>query len=282
MDDFGFWLFVACWVGWIWLMAKRYRRAQDKQAPQSATPPAASYYRGTWQDDESLDGLHIASTPKFISERAAALAAHPVYWLEYADADGVITKRGVTPSSWLGNEVRTHMWCHLRQNWRTFRYDRMMRITQADTGEELNAATLYLTLHHGAEPAEKPKPRRATNALSEDAQECWETYADVLTLMAIVGKSDDRFSAKEKAAVREFILERGHTAETADALLKRLGKVQVPAKREVDALLKRLAAEAEPQMRQQVLGLCQQVAEADGTLNEDERYVLGRVQRLLG
>ena len=152
-DNGGYVLFAA-FFGWlIWLAVRSYLRSQAKP-PQSGSGKRgrAATFDG---DDDDLGGLEIAKTPEFINERAAALAAPPVYMLEYIDADGVMTQRGVTPSSWPGNAERTHMWCHMRQNWRTFRYDRMHKIVRVETGEILEPDALYAEIMALSKQAER-------------------------------------------------------------------------------------------------------------------------------
>lgn len=121
----------------------------------------------------------------------------------------------------------------------------------------------------------------APRAPRTDAQECWDTYQDVLTLLAYVGKADNRLVTKEKAVIRDFIIARGHTAETADTLLKRLARVQLPETREANNLMRRIAAEAGSSLRRDTRALCHTLAAADGVVSDAERDLLARVDRLL-
>lgn len=282
--DAGAWLLLA-FFGWlVWLAVRRYRRAR---MPQDKAGVRVTI---TTDDDTPVDGgeqewgeLRIASTQRFKDERAAALSAAPAYLLEYIDADGVITERGVTPTSWPGNATRTNMWCHLRRDWRTFRYDRMHRIVRADTGELLQPRELRDVIQ-GRTAAELAAARAATpprGALSEDAEECWQTYGDVLTLLAVMGKMDGRFVAKERAVIRDFIVARGHAEDTAEALLNRLRRIQVPSPSGIDALLARIAAEAGDALRRDTVALCESTATADGKLGPEEQALLERIDRQL-
>lgn len=78
----------------------------------------------------------LPSVPMVLQE---ALAAEKVVAIEYADADGAVTRRTVEPIGFVGSRRSWHLlaWCRLRHGVRGFRLD---RIRSAQLGTERVAA----------------------------------------------------------------------------------------------------------------------------------------------
>ena len=91
--------------------------------------------------------LKARSSPDTREQR---IGSHPYFFIEYADADGVITERKICV---LGLRMRGERslikaWCHLRYGPRWFRADRILAARDLATGRTVVDLPSYLLLNY--------------------------------------------------------------------------------------------------------------------------------------
>ena len=139
--------------------------------------------------------------------------------IRYRDADGNRTSRVVDvrrfDNTLYGGVMIGH--CRLRDASRTFRFDRVVRCVDLDTGEIVSDVKDFLNALY------EESPERTMDSLTTD-------YLDVAKVLFFVAKADGQFRREEKHVIADFLrqLLRDHrvTPELVDDGLR---KVDVPS-----------------------------------------------------
>ena len=166
-----------------------------------------------YEDDENHDswegGFWDASDPK-------RLSAH--IEIDYKDGDGALTTRSVRVREF-DNQLYSGIimgHCELRNATRTFRFDRIKKCVDIETGEIVTDIRKYLNDLYDK------SPERSIDIIAID-------YIDVLKVIYFVAKADGRYRKAEKEVisgyVRKLVRDDRITPEMIDGLLK---EVDVP------------------------------------------------------
>lgn len=88
--------------------------------------PAVDLTPKTWEDVQQYD--YPSELPEVLADLPELVRVGLPMTFRYADKDGNESERTITPWGWAlqGGEVNVHGWCHLRQEKRQFRADRIV------------------------------------------------------------------------------------------------------------------------------------------------------------
>ena len=173
-------------------------------------------------------------------EAPVALSTRKSVKLHYQDATGSRTQRDVAIRSFepdnpkgliIGN-------CALRNATRTFRYDRMQRCTDLETGEIIPDLRAHLNDLHAASPAGL-------------AGRLIDAHRDLLHVMFYVAKADGSVRAAEIEVIAQLCQEAsGNTAIDADVVKQARGAIDEMNVRGFKAACKRIQTASELQYEQ--------------------------------
>lgn len=174
-------LIVVVWV--LYLIGKQQKtppRGKAKPASQSAVSKTTAKGKSSGDDDnDAFEGwFYDAPGP----QRSAAKTVR----LKYADANDRQTERTVNIRAFesVGRTGLAFGHCHLRNATRTFRFDRMRQVVDADTGEIIPDLQKHLNDEWQA------SPQSAMDKL-------YEQHHDVLKMMLYMAKADGSVRAAE-------------------------------------------------------------------------------------
>lgn len=108
----------------------------------------------------------------------------------YEDFGGEITQRGVSVTDF--DEEQMDGFCHLREQRRTFRYDRVLSCVNANTGEVVSNINEHLMSHY------KQTLRYTLDLL-------YRNHPDALKLLLYVAKADGQVRAPELKVIAGFL-----------------------------------------------------------------------------
>lgn len=180
-----FWLAVLVWVlYYVGKKQKSSQRGKAKLASQS-TVSRASTSRSVDDDDDAYEGsFYDAPSP----QRSATKTVR----LKYTDANEKQTERVVNIRAFesVGRTGLVFGHCHLRNAGRTFRFDRMRRVVDEDTGEIIPD----LQKHLNDEWLASPQPVM---------DKLYEQHHDVLKMMLYMAKADGSVRAAELGVIAQ-------------------------------------------------------------------------------
>jgi len=133
--------------------------------------------------------------------------------LHYKDFQGNISNRVVDVKEYDGAYLSGY--CNLRHSSRTFRVDRIIDISDAETGELITDMKAYFIEKYKSSPM-------------FELDKIFNDYFDLLRVLLYVVKADGRYTVKEKAIVRD-LLRSFSTNEVSDKQLDKLMSwVEIP------------------------------------------------------
>lgn len=260
------------------LPSERPARRAFKQATAGARRQAPQ-----WRDQR-----RAVLPPKDRGDRSDAIYRRVVETgliIDYRDVSGAPSTRRITvhksgessDGKWL-----LRCWCHERDDWRSFRCDRIASLAHAATGEvapDPVEALIGLGIlpqrartrprERAAKPEPPPTPRQKLR------QDLAAIAAD-LDVLVLVARADGKRTGRETRVIMDYIAACGIAVEDEKMLRSVLGDVN-PEPSELDALLRevvqagRLGALAAAALR---------LIEADGKVTAEEKAMaesLGRV-----
>jgi len=204
-----FWL--ALFVGVLYLLSqkqKQVQRGRSKPAFQNTLPSPDAGSQET--DDDAWEGwFYDAKGP----QRSAAKTVR----ISYSDASGKQSERVVNIRAFesAGKEGLIIAHCHLRNATRTFRFDRMRRVVDEDTGEII----ADLQKHLNDEWLATPQPV---------VDKLYEQHHDVLKMMLFMAKADGAMRAAELEVIAKCCVDITQDDRITVAMIKEmLGCVDV-------------------------------------------------------
>lgn len=138
--------------------------------------------------------------------------------LSYIDGKGNRTRRTVDVREFdrglYGGIFIGH--CHLRDDTRTFRFDRIQECIDVETGEIVHDVCAFLYSKYEASP-----DRILDNILN--------IHGDMFRILLFLGKADGRLTAKERTAILEHLKATVNDERLNDKMIKKvLGSIDVP------------------------------------------------------
>ncbi|MBX3654102.1 MAG: hypothetical protein KF686_07945 [Ramlibacter sp.] len=164
MDIWGFVLLTVCFVGGVVTIVRAgiKKTGNGKKSPVSAGevkafeihPRAHIEYSRTQKSNagEPPTTDRSTTTPSSSMQMKGKLLA-PLE-LVYMDTRGVTNHRIVQPYRARANTDYFEAFCHLEESKRSFRFDRVVKATNMQTGELLSQAALYALIHPQRKPPE--------------------------------------------------------------------------------------------------------------------------------
>ena len=213
-------------------------------------------YEGECDEDHDAweGGFWDASDPK-------NLTAHVE--IEYVDADKSVTTRPVRIRAY-DNELYSGIimgHCELRDATRTFRFDRIKKCMDIETGELITDIRKYLN------DKQEKSPEKSTDILTTD-------YLDVLKVVYFVAKADGQYRKEEKEVISEYVklLVRDDriTVKMIDEILK---EIDVPTLHGFKLALGRVlkGGEVKPDL---LASCCQEIVDTQKTVHPMEKEAL--------
>lgn len=190
--------------------------------------------------------------------------------LLYTDSKGATTERivDIKECDSVGRTGLLIGFCHLRHSIRTFRFDRIKRAVDVETGEVIHDLQVYLKSTYENSP---------TYALQKLLDESY----DVIRTLLYLGKADGRLAKDEKQVMLEYCqTQTGNPKIDLNTFEKALWNIDVPTKQAFKLACNRLSKGTETE-RQTVYELAQHLVTADGRLNPDEKSALEYLERKL-
>jgi predicted DNA-binding transcriptional regulator YafY len=192
--------------------------------------------------------------------------------IEYADADGVITNRSITTNfyttdAYNGGEINAY--CHLRNQTRTFYFDRIRRATEAD---RVNRAIPDLKKYLNTLYSESTQGK---------AELFFEEHSGAFGALFFIAKSDGAFREKEKIIIDLMCSIFGMTDSAVRAyIVKQMTNWYTPSKVAYGKDLKELLAK--PTLyRMRVIAAAKTMINSDKKITEAESAALARMQKIL-
>ncbi|MET0082689.1 MAG: hypothetical protein ABW079_06715 [Sedimenticola sp.] len=190
--------------------------------------------------------------------------------IDYVDANKSTTTRVVRvrefDNSLYGGIIMGH--CELRNATRTFRFDRIKKCVDLDTGEEITDVRKYLNDKYDQ------SPEKSTDILEID-------YVDVLKVIYFVAKADGQYRKEEKAVitqyVRKLVRDDRITTEMVDGILK---EMDVPSMQSFKLALGRVlkGGEVNPEL---LATCCKEIVNTQKTVHPMEKEALEYIAKKL-
>lgn len=131
--------------------------------------------------------------------------------IEYQNEDGIETKRVVNTSGFdntlNGGLIIGH--CELRNGTRTFRFDRIKKCVDVESGEVISNIGDYLNARYNESPA------RTIEILESE-------FKDVLKVLLFVAKADGQFRKNERTISKIYLSELAKDDRFTDVMIKKL------------------------------------------------------------
>jgi len=215
-----------------------------------------------YEDRDSWEGsFWEASDPK-------KLTAH--IEIEYEDGNKSVTTRTVRirefDNELYGGIIMGH--CELRNATRTFRFDRIKKCVDLETGEVIPDIKKHLN-----ELYEK-SPERSTEILATD-------YVDILKVVYFVAKADGQYRKEEKEVisnyVRKLVRDDRITIKMIDEILK---EIDVPTMQGFKLALGRVlkGGEVNPEL---LATCCQEIVDTQKSVHPMEKEALEYIEKKL-
>lgn len=129
----GWLVFVLLVIGIIWLLASgsRERELKEERERQARLDSSAD-------DDGRRPGAGRYGYRK---------PGHPTHRITYTDAEGNTTQRNIALYKTGHTNTKCEAWCDMRQERRTFLFDRVQNAVDLSTGEVLTRAGFFTAVH---------------------------------------------------------------------------------------------------------------------------------------
>jgi len=234
-----------------WLMAKGKSPATPVQTP----PRYADLDEQRWD----VAAEYAPSDPK---------PTGGLLKLTYKDANGQVTEREVrvrecdtlNPAGYL----TAH--CLLRDEFRTFRMNRIERAIDMETGEVIEDLPAWAMARYKASPAYA-------------MEELLSTAADALRAMFYIAKADGRFTKKEKEVFLQYCQAHSGAAHLTLADIDRAcATLPLPSMQAFKLICGRLA-KLDPQDRETILDACERMIATEKTISPEEAAALAYLRK---
>lgn len=235
--------------------------AMERRAAELEHQLAALDEEDEQGEDSSLDWAANTNGPSFDMGDADI----PLE-IEYRDAGGRTSRREITVQRYRYAGARGHLsaYCHGRGAQRTFLFSRIKSAVDPLTGEVIAELGPWLDEHFEASPI-----GQAAGALDRH-------YA-ALTIMFYVAKADAAFRQREKAIMREFLIDEGAQQEVAIAILDTVSRWATPSAIAYGKALRALAP-APADYRLRVKRAAAALVASDKTVHHKESLALKRLE----
>lgn len=191
--------------------------------------------------------------------------------LKYEDAEGRVTEREVqvrecdttNPAGYLTGH------CRLRNEFRTFRMDRIKRAIDMETGEVLDDLPAWALAHYEASPAYA-------------MEELLSTATDALRALFYIGKADGRFTKKEKAVFLQYCqAQSGADHITLADIDRACASLPLPSMQAFKLICGRLA-KLDTSNRNAVLEACELMVATEKKIAPEEAEALAYMRKRIG
>jgi hypothetical protein len=111
---------------------------------RDSKPRKAELYETSFDLGNAVVSAKLTSYP---SGQGAPVTFTPMFRIEYADQDGVLTERDICPIKYEHVDrriLRVRAWCFLQNDTRSFRTDRVLRVHNIETGRHIQDLGRYL------------------------------------------------------------------------------------------------------------------------------------------
>lgn len=206
-DWFGYVIFGLALLWFLKQIARGYKGDDRPARREYATGVKAPKGRDSPAADDAWEGS-FWEAPR--NQGVAALIR-----LKYVDGQGSQTERDVEVRAFDPTSPSSLMigFCRLRQSVRTFRFDRVMRATDLETGEVIQHLQSWLMERYRASP-------------KGAAEHLLDGHMDMLKVLLYMAKADGRMMAAEVKVIAEFAAkvsgQDGLTPEVVKLALNRL------------------------------------------------------------
>lgn len=200
--------------------------------------------------------------PKFISANLH---------LRYRDGAGAETERNVTVRQFgpMDNAFLLIGHCHLRDETRTFRTDRILGCVDTDTGEVVENVAQFLLARYESSP-------------EASLDQLLESDYDALRILLFVGKADGALRAPERAVILEAARGLAEDSRLSDQALDRtLRGVEVPSLQAFRLAVGRLA-QRPPSHRGTILAAARAMVGTQARVHPAEQEALDYLDKRLG
>lgn len=188
--------------------------------------------------------------------------------IDYVDANGNKTHRVVDVRAFDRNLHSGIMvgHCRLRDQTRTFRFDRIRRCVDAETGEEIAEPAAFLQARYDASP-----DRSLERLLVDDK--------DTLRVLFYVGKADGALRAPERTIMLDAChAMSGDSRITDDALKKMLASFDIPTLHGFKLAVGRLAAK-EAEAKQALIDAVEKMIATQKTVHNAEKDAIDYIRK---
>ena len=191
--------------------------------------------------------------------------------LTYRDSAGQGTEREVqvrecdtlNPSGYLTGH------CQLRDQFRTFRIDRIERAVDLETGEIVEDITAWALSRYQASPAFA-------------MEELLNTAADALRALFYIGKADGRFTKKEKAVFLQYCQAQSGASHITLADIDRACATLPPPSMQAFRLICGRLAKLDAAARTAILDASEQMVATEKTISPEEAEALAYLRKRIG
>lgn len=218
----------------------------DRDDDYSYDPPAVEHYWDTYE----------------------FVPVHAQMHLDYISGSGESSQREVTVRDYDGS-CYLRGTCHLRNEWRTFRIDRIQRCTDTETGEVIADIPKYLKQKYESSP-------------EHIAKKLFDQNKDSILVLFYVGKADGQLRKPERDIIKEFFnsLSPGHEIldEAIDYILNSL---EVPTLHSFKLAVGRVGKHNIDQL-EEVNKAAIKIVATQKTINHSEKEALDYLSKKIG
>ncbi len=244
------------------LVAGLYYFLRPSKKPRVATSPTVTRYADLDEQRWDEAAEYAPSDPKPVGG---------LLKLKYEDAEGKVTDREVqvrecdttNPGGYLIGI------CQLRNDFRTFRIDRVKRAVDIETGEVLDNIPAWAMARYKASP---------TYAMDE----LLSTAADALRALFYIGKADGRFTKKEKAVFLQYCQAQSGANHISPADIDRAcASLPLPSMQAFRLICGRLA-KLDEAARIAIIEASEQMVATEKTVSPEEAEALAYMRKRIG
>ena len=159
--------------------------------------------------------------------------------------------------------------CHLRNATRTFRFDRMRKVTDTETGEVVTNVPEYLREKYEA------SPDATLDKLMAD-------HRDLLRALLYLGKADGRLTSKERSTILDLAIDVTGDSRLNDVMLKQtFNNLAVPSMAAFKQCCGRLANNKEPGYCAKIVIAAKKMVASETTIDPAEQAALDYLRKRL-
>lgn len=241
------WLIVIGVGGLVWAIIKRAGESDYK---------AEEHTHG--QDDASEGSIWDSNEARYTDATFA---------IDYVDAFGDRSSREVDVRVFSGTLMTGY--CHLRGATRSFRFDRIQRCIDTETGEEIDDTAAFLRARYDA------SPNKAVDQLISEEM-------DTILVLYYVGKADGALRAAERSIMVQACHALSGDSRIDDAMLKKmLACFDVPTLSGFDLAVTRLSRQSDDKKRR-LIEYVQAMIATQKTIHAAEHEAIAIITKKFG